>query len=113
MRRTITTIAGLFILLAAQEASAQRKHATAAAAKQPGPPVYHAAIKVLARAYGDSIVVRWAPDKAWAWTALNAAGYVVERIEWSAPGMPHTRLTAQPLKPMPLDQMKASFAVND
>jgi hypothetical protein len=113
MRRIVITIIGLFVLLATREASAQHNPVNAAAAKRPGPPVYHAAIKVLARAYGDSIVLRWAPDKDWAWSALNTAGYIVERVEWSAPGMPRTRLTSQPLRPMPLEQMKASFAANN
>lgn len=37
-------------------------------------------IYVLARSYGDSVVVRWAPDDYVPWKFLNAYGYMVERI---------------------------------
>ena len=37
-------------------------------------------LKVLARAYGDSVVVRWAPDEYVSWKFLNAYGYEVIRV---------------------------------
>lgn len=36
-------------------------------------------IALLARSYGDSIVLRWAPDNAAAWSATNRYGYILER----------------------------------
>jgi len=70
----------------------------------------HAGIKVFAKAYGDSIVVRWAPDDKWAWTSLNYTGYFVERIDVTDSIFTKQLLTQQPLKPMTLEEMKAAFA---
>ena len=42
-------------------------------------PVDTARIVLLARAYGDSIVLRWGPTTSLAWQQLNQVGYQVER----------------------------------
>jgi uncharacterized protein len=36
-------------------------------------------IKVIARSFGDSIVLRWAPNTPTSWLALNTHGYRIER----------------------------------
>jgi fibronectin type 3 domain-containing protein len=104
MNRTGIIIAGV-LQLSMMGALGQKTHSA--------PPVYHAAIRVLARAYGDSIVIRWAPTAAWAWSGCNVAGYTIERIEISAPGNPRQKLNPQPLRPLTLDQFKASFGRDD
>lgn len=63
---------------------------------------------LLAKSYGDSIVLRWAPDKAGAWITYNAIGYIVERrdISDSNNRQPSfTRLTQQALKPWAKERM--------
>jgi len=69
---------------------------------------------LLARAYSDSIVLRWAPDDAAAWSIANQYGYHIVR---SYVGNDSTyiseTLTAAPLKPMTLEEMKLSFGPSD
>jgi hypothetical protein len=76
------------------------------------PPVLHAEIKVKAKSYGDSIVIRWAPTDAWAWVLLNNTGYVVERTDYSDPTHPHKEVLAT-VRPWTLDKFKSSFGRND
>src|SRR5690242_11345508 len=61
-------------------------------------------IKVLGRCFGDSIVLRWAPDNDMGWRQLNKYGYRIERytiIRDSAilEPKPMKLLTETPLKP--------------
>ena len=71
--------------------------------KQP----FKANIQLSAKAYGDSIVLRWAPDSPGAWTTANHYGYAIERTEVPAKGSfdpaAYRRLNATPIKPWPLD----------
>lgn len=68
----------------------------------------HLQIHVLARAYGDSVVIRWAPGDAIAWKLCNDSGYHVTRIDYSNPFHPVTTvLTSKALLPMTLKQMAA------
>jgi hypothetical protein len=114
-RNGLIPISILLLQLSVSGALAQKKHPAAQAGGQnkPAPAVYHAAIRVIAKAYGDSIVVRWAPTAAWAWSGCNVVGYTIERIEVSTPGIPRQKLTAQPLRPLTLDQLKAAFGRDD
>ncbi len=80
----------------------------------PSPPVYKAEIRVIARSYGDSIVLRWAPTTAWAWQSLNYTGYLIERIDLSQAGHPQRKVvTGAPLKPFTLEQFRAGFNKNN
>lgn len=76
------------------------------------PPVLHSEIKVKAKSYGDSIVIRWAPSDAWAWVLLNNTGYVVERTDYSDAMHPRKEVLAT-IKPWTLEKFKASFGRND
>ena len=68
----------------------------------------HHSIRVLTRAYGDSIVIRWAPSGYTTWRHYNASGYLIRRTDLSNPAHPVTTLlTPKALKPMTLKQMKA------
>ncbi len=82
-----------------------------AEAKQEEEPRIHAVVKN----YGDSIVVRWAPNMPSYWLALNRAGY---RLEWekeeflgidkdSFPQYKYTYTPVRPeiFKPLPLEAM--------
>ena len=101
----------LLLLLPAMQAMAQKKGKN----NKPEPDSIaaknqHAAIKVFAKAYGDSIVLRWAPDDKWAWTALNATGYIIKRLEVTGgKTAAEELLTPQPLKVLTLEQMKATL----
>ena len=73
--------------------------------KKPQP--FKANIQLSAKAYGDSIVLRWAPDSPGAWTTANKYGYAIERTEVPAKGSfdpaAYQRLNSAPIKPWPLD----------
>jgi fibronectin type 3 domain-containing protein len=72
--------------------------------------VLQSGIRVIGKAYGDSIVLRWAPSKSWAWLKLNIIGYKIERIDVSDKDNPKKEwLTSEAIKPFPLEKFKASF----
>ncbi|GAA4323719.1 hypothetical protein [Flaviaesturariibacter amylovorans] len=69
-----------------------------------------AVIRVIARAYEDSVVLRWAPSTAAAWDYLNKTGYRLVRVEVTDDKQLREQLlTTEPLKPFPLEQMKAKL----
>lgn len=45
-------------------------------------------VKITARRYADSVVLRWAPEKALAWRAGTAGGYTIERAALDRSGKP-------------------------
>jgi hypothetical protein len=110
---------------AAQQKSAARTKAlaalnpyvqdSAALAKKDLP--LHAHIAVIARAFGDSVVVRWAPSKPGGWLYGNKNGYAVERyvIAGNLPSgpVPFERLNAQPAKPLTLEDWKKTSKPED
>jgi len=70
-----------------------------------------AAIKVIARAQENRIMLRWAPDQAVAWRQANRYGYMIERYTIVRDGQllatPEKHiLTDQPLRPQPLNNWK-------
>src|SRR5215467_14107231 len=98
-------------LFLASAVLAQNKKQKAAAANANLPAVeLKSSLRVFARAYGDSIVLRWGPTADWAWTSLNYNGYTIERIDLTEAKHPKKEiLTVQPLKPLPLEQLKTRF----
>jgi len=89
-----------------------KKPSPAASAASPNLPAvdFHGEIRVLAESCGDSIVLRWGPTNAQAWSNLNRSGYLIERIDLSQSNHPvRSVLTPQPLKPWTLDHFKAAF----
>ncbi|HVS96878.1 MAG TPA: hypothetical protein VHE54_10340, partial [Puia sp.] len=71
-------------------------------------------IEVLAESCGDSVVLRWGPASAQAWSSLNRSGYLVERIDISVAGHPvRAVITPQPLRPLSLEAFKARFGPRD
>ena len=66
-------------------------------------------IRVLPRAKGDSVLLRWAPSEFAPWAFSNQWGYNLYRMDHK--GNIDTLATA--LRPMPLDKMRQNFASND
>lgn len=77
---------------------------------QPG----KAEIALLARADKDSVVLRWAPTTPGGWVIANKIGYNVERVKLTPdkPFQPedYVKLNTQPIKPLPLEDWKASVS---
>ncbi len=73
-------------------------------------PVLQGTIKVIAKSYGDSVVLRWAPSDSWAWNKLNYTGYIIQRITLDEKDNAKKELmTPVPLKPYPLEKFKTVF----
>ncbi|MEP7219667.1 MAG: fibronectin type III domain-containing protein, partial [Bacteroidota bacterium] len=73
-------------------------------------------VRMAARAYGDSVVLRWGTTTDAAWKVANSAGYTIERIELqSAKGARPIRtiLTPRPIKPLTIDEWKARYRPED
>ncbi len=72
-------------------------------------------IALLARSYGDSIVLRWAPDNAAAWSATNRYGYTIERSFISDEGEYTTEVLSPEdgLLPWSLEEMMDFFDPSD
>lgn len=113
MKRSLK-IGLVFILFAASSYAQKGKEKTGsnqhALSKKDDKPILAAGIKVIAKAYGDSVVLRWAPTRPWAWNKLNYIGYTIERIDVTEKDNARKELlTAVPLKPFSLEKFKASF----
>lgn len=66
-------------------------------------------IAVLSKGFNDSIVIRWAPNKATSWTMLNKSGYVIERITIPQDGKVNPRAMERKVftkKPWSLEEWK-------
>lgn len=74
-------------------------------------------IFVIAKSYGDSIVLRWAPDKASAWMLGNSYGYLVERgtigRDTTFFRAEFARISPDTLKTWSLEKMLDYFAPED
>ncbi len=68
---------------------------------------FSADIRLLGKAYGDSVVLRWAPTTPGAWSYLNKVGYILEkasfRDEKEFSLVDYQRLGDSALKPLPLE----------
>jgi len=74
----------------------------------------HLKVRIAAKSYADSIVVRWAPMNAVTWLLGNDSGYRLTRIDYSDKQHPVTAvLTAAPLRPLTLEQMMAAIGPNN
>ncbi|SDM33403.1 fibronectin type 3 domain-containing protein [Catalinimonas alkaloidigena] len=75
------------------------------------------ALYLVARNYGDSVVLRWAPRQAVLWQGANRAGYGVRRLEMRdttrAERQTPVSLTSSPLRPWTLDEWKARARPDD
>lgn len=111
LHRVIITI---FLFVFAPTVNGQNKKAAIAGKVNEQASLLHCGIKVIARAYDDSVVLRWAPQAAWAWSKLNNVGYRIERIDLTVRDQPKTVvLTTVALKPYSLDKFKTVFGKDD
>lgn len=74
-----------------------------------GKPYEGSEIVFTARAYGDSIVLRWAPSDYAAWMRLNRVGYNIYRYDERM----HCDTLALALKPKTLDEFRAKYPLTD
>ena len=74
-----------------------------------GTPYKGTPIQLMARTYGDSIVLRWAPSGYAAWHYLNRTGYNIYRYDCRR----HCDTLAIALKPKTLDEFRATYAEDD
>jgi len=76
-----------------------------------------ARIVAMAHSDGDSVVLRWGVTNHASWRAANTAGYRIERFRMASDGtrVPGSTsvLTAQPLRPLTVNQWKAQYAPSD
>jgi fibronectin type 3 domain-containing protein len=73
-------------------------------------------LQLIARSYGDSVVLRWAPAKATLWYFANKAGYSIIRYEVRDKKIVLStlvKLTVMPIKPWTLDEWKQKAGQND
>ena len=81
-------------------------------------------VRLIARAYGDSIVLRWATDDAGLWLAAKDYGWMVYRATASDDGskfsvnkygdtIPYRAIKGGPLKPLSLEEMMQRFDSTD
>ena len=114
----------LAILLTASAVSGQKKK-TAAKPKAPeavkttadsSDRAFEARINVQAKYFGDSIVLRWAPETPGAWREVNKSGFIISRTTLDENGSfdPATfqPLNAEPLKPWPLEKWASIASQN-
>lgn len=74
-----------------------------------GKPYEGSDIVLTARAYGDRIVLRWAPSDYAAWMRLNLVGYNIYRYDESM----HCDTLALALKPKTLEEFRAKYPLTD
>lgn len=71
-------------------------------------------LQAMAKGSRDSVILRWAPDKAGAWMLYSSIGYIVERHDLadsaSQRQVAFTRLTLQPLKAWTLKEWESNGA---
>lgn len=122
MRKTNISLIQLFLiglcLCAIMPLSAQVDNSEAMVTEEtgdgPSQALYH--YVVVARSYGDSIVLRWAPQNAGVWRLASHYGWNISRFkteEESAANPADTSflklLTPQPIKALTLEEMKARY----
>jgi fibronectin type 3 domain-containing protein len=103
----------LFLIMSAVALSQSKKPQTVA---QEIKDTLKVSIKLQARFQGDSLVLRWGLNNAFAWRKLNDIGYIIERLELDADNKPEAgfkRLNTTPLKPWPEEEWKRKSATSD
>ena len=99
------------LLAAGMQAGAQVTETTAA--KRQPEPLITTKIKLLTRAYGDSIVLRWAAEDYVTWRYLAAYGVNVLRVPKDDPAADNIDTLAYALKPLSLDRWLARYPQGD
>ena len=72
-------------------------------------------LRIIARQYADSVVLRWAPLNAVEWAQMNRYGYRLERFEFNENTTKNSKpkqLGPDSIRPYSLDKWKAAFPAN-
>ncbi len=101
----------IFSFLMAIGAKAQVQKTTGPVKKATGPRHLH--VRMLAKSYSDSIVVRWAPMDAVAWSMGNDSGYRITRLDYTDRQHPVATVLSAKLRPLSLEQMMATLRHDD
>ena len=103
----------LFLIISIAALSQNKKtHTVMSAVKD----TLRVSIKLQARFQGDSIVLRWGLNNAFAWRKLNEIGYNIERLEFDSNNKPESsfkKLNNNPLKPWTEDEWKRRSTSSD
>ena len=72
-------------------------------------------LRLMARYYGDSAVLRWGFDKAYAWAEVNKVGFIIERVELDETNAPlsSSYQKVATVKSWNLDEFKNRAPVTD
>lgn len=70
-------------------------------------------LHVIARTYGDRVLVRWAPDEFVPWKFLNGYGYLVQRVTHMPDGSLKSDTIAARVHPLTRKQFMERFEEND
>ena len=110
-------VLSVFVLCAVVNSQAQKTSRKQKALKtEVSQEKTEAAIKISARYYGDSIVLRWAVDKSSAWRTLNEHGYTIERLTLDKANKvteEFKKITDGPVKPWTYEKWGERIDKND
>ena len=73
-------------------------------------------LHIIARSYGDSVVLRWGATTYTAWQTAGRGGYVLERLELTdemPAALEWERLTTTPIRPLTLEEWKKQYQPED
>lgn len=74
-------------------------------------------VQMVARNYGDSIVLRWAPEDAGVWRLGTYEGYIIERLGGTKLYEDNAAILTlnggKPIKPLTLEQIQARYSSDD
>lgn len=112
----------LLLFMGRQQAVAQNDAAGTATADTVADPYFGLShyeglvtskINLLARAYGDSVVLRWAAEDYVSWVTLNRDGYDILRMERVSADSVELLTLATALKPLPLEAFHQKYGEKD
>ncbi len=99
-------IISILILLLSLDAFSQQKNIQGKKEKK---DYFKNTIEAVCRNYGDSIVIRWAPNHPVLWLMSNKAGYRVEKVRYVNDSMIREPLSTEALKPLSKEKMIARY----
>jgi uncharacterized protein len=114
----LLVLASLTVFGQKKKTANQARSATGATAKKDTLARFKPrALYLVAKSYGDSVVLRWAPTEPTFWQGANQAGYVVRRYltegKKTTQNQPPTTLTTQPIKPWASETWKVRVKPGD
>lgn len=97
----------LLLIVVHSSALAQQKNTQKKEAKK---DYFKYSIEAICRNYGDSIVIRWAPNNPAIWMLSNKAGYKIDKVQYiNDSAYSDKALSHKPLKPLSKKEMIARY----